>query len=80
MAKATSTASTGPAGGHFEGQVGTSYLLALLVGAEPRGLPGDTIDRIAFQRAAEGHPLDDVIVYAHDALGKAATLEVQVAY
>ena len=58
--------------------MGASYLLAMLVGAEPRGLPGTTIDRVAFQRAAEGNPLDDVIVYAHDALGKAATLEVQV--
>jgi len=38
----------------------------------------DEIDRVAFQRAAEGHPLDDVVVHAHDALGKAATLEVQV--
>ncbi|HEX3681727.1 MAG TPA: hypothetical protein VHU83_04225 [Bryobacteraceae bacterium] len=73
-----STASTGPAGAHFEGQVGASYLLAMLVGAEPRGLPGTSTDRIAFQRAAEGHPLDDVIVHAHDALGKVATLEVQV--
>ncbi|MCU1274991.1 MAG: hypothetical protein JWO48_2422, partial [Bryobacterales bacterium] len=57
---------------------GASYLLSLLVGAEPRGVPGATIDRVAFQRAAEGHPLDDVIVYAYDALGKPATLEVQV--
>ncbi len=73
-----STASTGPGGGHFEGQVGASYLLAMLVGAEPRGLPGTTIDRVAFQRAAEGHPLDDVVVHAHDASGKMATLEAQV--
>jgi hypothetical protein len=58
--------------------VGASYLLSLLVGAEPRGLPGTTIDRVAFQRAAEGHPLDDVIVHAHDAQGKPAILEVQV--
>ena len=41
-------------------------------------MPGTTIDRVAFQRAAEGHPLDDVVVYAHDTLGKPATLEVQV--
>lgn len=58
--------------------MGASYLLAMLVGAEPRGLPGTTIDRIAFQRAAEGHPLDDVVVHAHNALGQAAMLEVQV--
>jgi hypothetical protein len=78
MNEATSPAASGPAGGHFEGQVGASYLLSMLVAAEARGLPGTTIDRVAFQRAAEGHPLDDVIVYAHDAQGNPATLEVQV--
>ena len=36
MSEATSPASSGPAGGHFEGQVGASYLLSMLVGAEPR--------------------------------------------
>ena len=45
----------------------------MLIGAEPRGLPGTTIDRVAFQRAAEGRPLDDVVVHARDALGKAAS-------
>ena len=78
MADGTSPASSGPSGSHFEGQVGAFYLLSLLVGAEPRGLPGATIDRVAFQRASEGHPLDDVIVHAHDAQGKTAILEVQV--
>jgi len=78
MTNGTSPASSGPAGSHFEGQVGAFYLLSLLVGAEARGLPGTTIDRVEFQRAAEGRPLDDVIVHAHDAQGKAAVLEVQV--
>ena len=73
-----SPASSGPAGSHFEGQVGASYLLALLSGSEPRGLPGTTIDAIQFQRAAEGRPLDDVIVRAHDHRGEAAVLEIQV--
>jgi hypothetical protein len=78
VTEGTSPTSTGPAGGYFEGQVGASFLLSLLVGAEPRGLPGTTIDRVKFQRAAEGHPLDDVIVDAHDAQGNSAVLEVQV--
>ena len=78
MSDATSPSSSGPAGGHFEGQVGASYLLCMLVGAEPGGLPGTVIDRIELQRAAEGYPLDDVIVHAHDASGNAATLEIQV--
>src|SRR5208283_1830942 len=54
------------------------FLLSLLVGAEPRGLPGTIVDRVEFQRASEGHPLDDVIVHAHNAQGKPAVLEIQV--
>lgn len=76
--QASSPASSGPAGSHFEGQVGAFYLLSLLTGTGPRGLPGTIIDRIQFQRAAEGHPLDDVIVHAHDARGEAVVLEIQV--
>jgi hypothetical protein len=78
MANATSPASSGPAGSHFEGQVGGHYLLSLLAGTEPRGLPGAVIDRIELQRAAEGRPLDDVIVHAHDTRGNPAVLEIQV--
>jgi hypothetical protein len=53
----------------FEGQVGAHYLLTMLVGGEPRGLPGTAIDRVEFQRAAEGRPLDDVIIHSHDTHG-----------
>lgn len=74
----TSTASSGPAGAHFEGQVAAFYLLAMLCGAPPRGLPGTTIDRIALQQANTGRPLDDVIVHAIDGFGKPAVLEIQV--
>lgn len=75
---ATSPASSGPAGPHFEGEVGAFYLLSMLAGAEPRGLPGTLVDRVELQRVAEGFPLDDVIVRAHDALGSPAVLEIQV--
>ena len=57
-ANATSPASSGPAGSHFEGQVGAHYLLSMLTGTEPRGLPGTAIDRIELQRAPEGRALD----------------------
>ncbi len=77
-ANATSPASSGPAGSHFEGQVGAYYLLSMLTGSEPRGLPCTTIDRIEFQRAAEGRPLDDVIVHARGPRGDPAILEIQV--
>ena len=75
---ASSPASSGPAGSHFEAQVGAHYLLSLLIGAEPRGLPGTTIDRVEFQRAAEGHPLDDIVVHARDERGQSAVLEIQI--
>ena len=78
MTQATNPASSGPAGTHFEGQVAANYLLSMLVGAEPRGLPGATFDRVQLQRGADGFPLDDVIVHAHSANGSAAILEVQV--
>lgn len=75
----TSTLASGPAGTHFEAQVGASYLLAMLAGAPARGLPGASIDRVALQQANAGRPLDDVVIHAHDNVsGKPAVLEVQV--
>lgn len=75
---ASSPAATGPAGPVFELCVGAHYLQAMLMGAEPRGLPGSRIRAVEFQRRADDHPLDDVIVHAEDAAGAAATLGVQV--
>lgn len=74
----TSTTASGPAGAYFEGQVAAFYLLAMLCGAPPRGLPGTTIDRISLQQANTGRPLDDVIVHAFDGFGRPAVLEIQV--
>lgn len=76
--RATPASATGPAGPHFEAKVAANAMLAMLRGAEPRGLPGKVFDRIDFQRAAEGHPLDDVVIHAHDQQGAGWTLEVQV--
>lgn len=73
-----SPASTGPAGAQFEAQVGAHYLLTLLTNAEPRGLPGTSIERIALQRAGEGRALDDVIVHARNLSDNPAVLEIQV--
>lgn len=51
----------------------------MLSHAEPRGLPGTSIDLIAFQRGDDGFPLDDVIIHAHEnTSGKAASLQIQV--
>jgi hypothetical protein len=75
---ASSPVASGPAGALFEGQVGAYYLLSLLVGGEPRGLAGYTIERIELQRAAEGHPLDDIVIHALDHQSHAGILEIQV--
>lgn len=75
----TSTLASGPAGTHFEAQIGASYLLAMLAGAPARGLPGASIDRVALQQANAGRPLDDVVIHANDNVsGKPVVLEVQV--
>jgi hypothetical protein len=68
---------TGAAGSQFEARVGAFYLLALLGGTEPRGLPGATVQTVAFQQYASGRPLDDVIVEARNPDGSAAVLEIQ---
>jgi len=78
VSRPASPASTGPAGPHFEGQVAAHYLLTMLAVAPPRGLPGTLIERVALQRAAEGRPLDDIVLHAHDPTGRPAVLEIQV--
>jgi len=70
-------AATGNAGPQFEAKVGAFYLLSLLSGSEPRGLPGATIRTIEFQQRGSGRPLDDVIVYGTNADGSDAVLEIQ---
>lgn len=72
-----STAAAGPAGAHFEQQVAAFYLLAMLCGAPPRGMPGARIEQVKLQQANDGHPLDDVILTLTDAAGQAAWLEIQ---
>ena len=74
---AASPASSGPAGPLFEGMVGAHYLLSLLAGGEPRGLPGAIPAKVEYQRASDARPLDDVIVHAVDARGTPAILEIQ---
>lgn len=72
-----SPAAAGPSGAVLEAHVGAQYLLPLLSGGEARGLPGVVVTRVAFQRAALGHPMDDVIITGLDRQGNVATLELQ---
>jgi hypothetical protein len=68
---------TGNAGPQFEGKVGAFYLLSLLIGGEPRGLPGAITRTVEFQQRGSGRPLDDVIVQAANGDGTPAILEIQ---
>ena len=71
-------AATGNAGPQFESKVGAFYLLSVLIGSEPRGLPGALTRAVAFQqRGSSGRPLDDVIIHAVNVDGSPATLEIQ---
>ena len=70
-------AATGNAGPQFESKVGAFYLLSLLIGGEPRGLPGAVTRTVAFQQRGSGRPLDDVVIQATNADGSPATLEIQ---
>lgn len=76
--KGASPTATGPGGSLFEGEIGAVYLLSLLTGSEPRGLPGHGVTRIKFQRGDEGHPLDDVIIDAQSPEGGSLGLDIQV--
>jgi hypothetical protein len=77
-AQIAAPAATGGAGPQFEAKVGAFYVLPLLSGGEPRGLPGATVRSVAFQQRVADHPLDDVVVKAVNRDGSPATLEIQV--
>jgi hypothetical protein len=77
-AQIAAPAATGGAGPQFEAKVGAFYVLPLLSGGEPRGLPGATVRSVAFQQRVAEHPLDDVVVKAVNRDGSPATLEIQV--
>lgn len=73
-----SATASGPAGAHFEQGVAASYLLAMLCGAPPRGMPGTRIEAVKLQQSNSGYPLDDVIVEVIDSAGQRKSLEIQV--
>jgi hypothetical protein len=75
--RATNSAAAGPAGPQFEVRVGAAYLLALAAEASPRALPGATVTRVAYQRSARGHPMDDIVVTGRLADGADAFLDIQ---
>src|ERR1700685_121418 len=77
LSKVAPPAASGGAGPQFEGKVGAFYLLSLLIGSEPRGLPGAATRTVAFQQRESGRPLDDVVIHAVNTDGSQATFEIQ---
>lgn len=72
-----SPASTGPSGSHFEAQIAAFYMLCMLTDAEPYGMAGAKVRRIALQQEPEGHHLDDIVLYCQRANGSESILEIQ---
>ncbi len=77
MNKDTSPRATGPAGAQFEAKVATHFALAVLAKTEAFGLPGTIVERIEFQRRAQGYPLDDIIIKGKTGSGEERCLEIQ---
>ena len=72
----SSPASRGGTGVYIEGELGAFYLLVLLAGAEPRGLPGAVLSSVSFQGEDKGYALDDVILRGDNIAGP-CVLEIQ---
>lgn len=72
----SSPVSRGGAGVYIEGELGAFYLLAMLAGTEPRGLPGVKLTRVRFQGVDQGYTLDDLILEGVGPAGE-VLLEIQ---
>ncbi len=77
MQKDNSPRATGPAGPQFEVKVATHYALAVLAKTEAFGLPGVIVERIEFQRGAQGYLLDDIIIKGKTRSCQERCLEIQ---
>ena len=74
--RGSSPVGRGGAGVYIEGELGAFYLLAMLAGSEPRGLPGARITRVRFQGVDLGYALDDLILHGVSVSGD-SLLEIQ---
>jgi hypothetical protein len=74
--RGSSPASRGGAGVYIEGELGAFYLLNLLAGASPRGLPRSQLSGVTFQGTDSGYALDDLILHGNMA-EYACLLEIQ---
>jgi len=63
--RGSSPVSRGGAGVYIEGQLGAFYLLNLLAGSSPRGLPRSRLSGVTFQGTDLGYALDDLILHGN---------------
>lgn len=76
QAKGSSPVGRGGVGVYIEGELGAFYLLSMLAGSEPRGLPGSRLVKVQFQAVDAGFTLDDLVLHGVSALGP-TVLEIQ---
>lgn len=74
----TSPYSSGGGGSHFEANVVSYYLAALLCDAPARGLPGNSINSIRTQRGELDAPLDDIVLTGVTNDGAPTALHLQI--
>src|ERR1044071_41040 len=74
---ATSPEVTGGGGFAFEDCVTATYIASVLANGGVRGLREAVAKRVLVQRAALGHPMDDLIVEGEDRNGDGARLSLQ---
>jgi hypothetical protein len=73
-----STELTAGAGFAYEDGVAAIYLAAILAEGAPLGLPDALCERVSFQRGANGHQLDDLVVEARRRDGETVRLDLQI--
>lgn len=74
--RGSSPASRGASGAYIEGELGATYLLALLTGNRAPGLPSARVTSVRFQGVERGFKLDDLIIMGVGASGE-TLLEIQ---
>jgi len=76
LSEGSSPVGRGGAGVYIEGELGAFYLLSMLAGTEPRGLPGSRLVKVQFQAVEDGFALDDLVLHGVSTLGP-SLLEIQ---
>jgi hypothetical protein len=75
----TSPLASADAGADFESDIGTVYLVGLLLGSSARGAAGGgSVVQVTFQQSSLGDPLDDLKIETEASSGSRLRLDLQV--